>query len=117
MKANKRSIESLAPRVKALAELLCTPAPEGDVREKSRRGTLERYVCTLQRFRLAPIMCIIRKLTSIAGELVSLTNQGMVRGFFGNVKNADTLGGLVDDIRDAIIEYQVGPLNSHPRIR
>ena len=117
MKANKQSIESLAPRVKALAELLCTPAPEGDVREKSRRDTLERYVRTLQYCRLALIMCIIRNLTSIAGELVSLTNQGIVGGFFGNVKNADTLAGLVDDIRDAIIEYQVGPLNPHPHIR
>jgi len=31
----------------------------------------------------------------------------MVKGFFTNVKNADKLGGLVEDIRDAMMEYQV----------
>ena len=33
--------------------------------------------------------------------------QGKVEGFFNNVKNADKLGGLVEDIRDAMINYQV----------
>ena len=42
MKANKESIVSLTPRVKALAELLCVPASEGHVMEKSRRSILER---------------------------------------------------------------------------
>ena len=116
MKANKRSIESLAPRVNALHELLCTPALEGDVREKSRRGALERYACALKYCELALKMRIIRNLKRIAGELVPLTNQGMVEGFFCNAKNLEALGGLVDDIRDAIIEYQVGPLDSHPHI-
>jgi len=41
MKANKQAIESLAPRVKALAELLCTPVSEGDIKEESRRKLLE----------------------------------------------------------------------------
>ena len=41
-KANKQAIESLAPRVKALAESLCTPVSEGDTREESRRKALER---------------------------------------------------------------------------
>jgi hypothetical protein len=43
-----------------------------------------------------------------------LAKQGKIEGFFSNVKNADKLGSLVDDIRDAIIEYQVGPPNSDP---
>lgn len=38
---NDQSIESLAPRVKSLAGLLCTPVSEGDAREESRRKTLE----------------------------------------------------------------------------
>lgn len=42
MKANEQSIESLAPRVKALAESLCAPASEGDIGEEFRRNTLER---------------------------------------------------------------------------
>lgn len=39
--------------------------------------------------------------------------QGKIEGFFNNVKNAEKLGGLIDDIRDAIIEYQVR-LSSSP---
>ena len=41
-KANKQAIESLAPRVKELAELLCEPVGEGDVKEGERRTRLER---------------------------------------------------------------------------
>ena len=41
-KANKEAIESLAPRVKELAERLCEPVNEGDVKERERRMRLER---------------------------------------------------------------------------
>ena len=41
-KANEQTIESLALRVKALAELLCAPVSEGDVKERGRRKNLER---------------------------------------------------------------------------
>ena len=41
-----------------------------------------------------------------------MTKQGKVEGFFSNVRNADKLGGLVDDIRDAVVEYQVRLLSS-----
>ena len=41
-KANKQAIESLAPRVKELAEQLCEPVNEGDVKEGERRARLER---------------------------------------------------------------------------
>jgi len=47
-KANKQAIELLIPRAKALAETLCTPVPEGDIREESRRKILELYYCVLQ---------------------------------------------------------------------
>lgn len=39
--ANKEAIESLAPRVNALAKSLCVPVSESDIGEKSRRETLE----------------------------------------------------------------------------
>jgi len=42
MKANKQAIESLAPRVKKLAESLCKPVSEGDVDERKRRQKLEQ---------------------------------------------------------------------------
>jgi len=40
--ANTQAIQSLAPRVKALAELLCTPVSEDDVEEQERRTRLEQ---------------------------------------------------------------------------
>ena len=43
-KANKQSIETLAPRIDALAESLRAPVPKGDIREQSRRKVLERSV-------------------------------------------------------------------------
>jgi len=36
-----------------------------------------------------------------------LAEQGKVEGFFSNVKNADKLDGLVEDICDAVMDYQV----------
>ena len=41
-KANKQAIESLAPRVKALAGLLCAPVSDHDIGEGSRRKKLEQ---------------------------------------------------------------------------
>ena len=40
-------------------------------------------------------------------DLTLLSEQGKVQGFFNNIKNADKLGGLVEDIRDAMMNYQV----------
>lgn len=44
MRANKESIESLAPRVKTLAELLCKPVSEELAMENSRRNVLKGWV-------------------------------------------------------------------------
>ena len=42
MKWNEQTIESLAHRVKALAELLRSPVSDDDVGEQGRRQILER---------------------------------------------------------------------------
>ena len=39
--ANKQAIESLAPRVKELSEMLCEAVSEGDIKERERRARLE----------------------------------------------------------------------------
>ena len=48
-----------------------------------------------------------RKLGKILQELIPLADQGKVKGFFTNVKNAEVLSGLVENIRDAVMDYQV----------
>ena len=39
---NRQAIESLAPRIKSLAESLCAPVSEGDAKESFRRKRLEQ---------------------------------------------------------------------------
>jgi hypothetical protein len=48
-----------------------------------------------------------RKLEDIRQDLALLGEQGKAKGFFNNVENADKLGGLVEDVRDAVMDYQV----------
>jgi len=40
-------------------------------------------------------------------DLTLVAEQGKVEGFFNNVQNVDKLGDMVEDIRDAMMEYQV----------
>ena len=48
-----------------------------------------------------------RKLEGIRLDLTSFAEQGKVEGFLNNVGNAGKLGGLLEDIREAMMEYQV----------
>ena len=50
---------------------------------------------------------ITRNLENVRRALARLEGQGKVEGFFNNVENADKLSGAVEDIRDAMMEYQV----------
>ena len=52
-------------------------------------------------------MRIGRKLGDIHQELAVLGEQGRTKGFFTNVENAEKLAGLVEDVRDAMMDYQV----------
>lgn len=48
-----------------------------------------------------------RKLQGFRRDLAVLGEQGIVKGFLMNVENANRLSGLVEDIRDAVMAYQV----------
>ena len=52
-------------------------------------------------------MTIGRKLEDIRQKLALLGEQGKTKGFFNNVENAEKLGGLVEDLRDVMVDYQV----------
>ena len=58
-----------------------------------------------------------RKLQGVLRDLVPLEEEGKVEGFFNNAENAGRLGDLVEDIRDAITEYQVCALSLWISIR
>ena len=53
---------------------------------------------------------VSRKLEKALRELEPLADRGKVTGFLHNVKDADTLAGLAQDIRDAMMDYQVRTL-------
>jgi len=46
-------------------------------------------------------------LQDVLRDLGPLEAQGKVEGFFTDAENAKKLGGLVGDIQDAMMEYQV----------
>ena len=48
-----------------------------------------------------------RTLQNILQRLELLAKQGSVEGFLNNPKNAEELRGLVGDIGDAVMDYQV----------
>ena len=54
-----------------------------------------------------------RKLQDVGRDLVPLKKQGKVEGFFNNAENAGKLSSLVEEIRDAMMEYQVHRSATH----
>jgi len=53
-----------------------------------------------------------RKLDKVLQDLIPLVEQGKVMRFLNNAEDVDKLGGLVEDIRDAMMDYQVCPWKS-----
>jgi len=62
-------------------------------------------------------MAISRKLQDVRRDLAPLEQQGNAEGFFNNFENAGMLDGLAEDIRDAVMEYQVRGSNCSPPSR
>jgi hypothetical protein len=54
------------------------------------------------------------KLDGILKELIPLAERGKVPRFLDNAKDIEKLSGMVEDIRDATMEYQVGSQNDCP---
>lgn len=109
---NERTIELLAPRVKILSESLCEPIPPGDVNERERERKLERWAHSLQNQYPSLMHRISRKLEDVLQDLIPLVEQGETTEFGNNTGNAQKLDSLVEDIRDAVMHYQVCVLSS-----
>ena len=48
-----------------------------------------------------------RKLDKVLQVLIPLAEQGKITRFLNSTEDVDRLGGLVEDIRDAMMDYQV----------
>jgi len=110
MKENKQAIESLAPRVKALAERLCGPVPEGGCQGARKEKETRTVLSTLY----SPGTSVKSDMRGFAGSCKMFfeiyprwKNKGKAEGFLNNAEDASKLDGLVEDIRDAIMEYRV----------
>jgi len=53
-------------------------------------------------------------LDAVCQDLTLLAEQGGVVGFLANTENAQRIGGLVEDIHEVIMDYQVCVLNCLP---
>ena len=54
-------------------------------------------------------MGIDRKLEDVRRDLTLLAEQGKITGFLTNVENERRIDGLVEDIRDAMMDHRVRP--------
>ena len=52
-------------------------------------------------------MCTARKLEDVRRDLTPLAEQGNIVGFLTNVEGAKKINGLVEDLRELIMDYQV----------
>ena len=52
-------------------------------------------------------MWIVRRLEDVRRGLTLPAEQGKVIGFLANTENAQKINGLVEDVREALMDYQV----------
>jgi hypothetical protein len=95
----------LIPRVKELGQSLGALVPLGEVKEEQRRKILERYFRSSQP--MFNLTYVGSKLDDILKDLIPLAQRGKVTRFLNNAEDVEKLSGMVEDIRDAMMEYQV----------
>ena len=59
------------------------------------------------------LKCMDRKLDDVLQDLIPLAEEGKITRFLNSAEDVDKLGGLVEDIRDAMMDYQVCPQKFH----
>ena len=113
-------VRDIEQRVQSLSSVLASPVGEGDCAEKGRRAELKRFVlgtCTnIKRFAYPSL----RKLDGVITKLKPLSKEHVLLGFLRNDNNTKSLAGFVQELSDAIMDYQVrasSPVvifNEHP---
>ena len=59
---------------------------------------------------------ITRKMGNILWDLIPLEQRSKATQFLNSAEDVDMLGGLVEDIRDAMMDYQVCPQSSRSHL-
>ena len=103
---NADTMKGIERRVQSMSGVLASPVSEGDSAEKGRRVILQMFVpgcMNLCQFTYHTS----RKLKGVMAKLEPLTEQHALIGFFCNVDNATILAGFIQELADAITDYQV----------
>lgn len=99
-------MKGIERRVQLLSGLLASPVSEDDYAEKGRRVELRRFVSSHTNVCWFTYLSL-RKLEGVVMKLEPLAEQHMLIGFLHNVNNAKTLTGYIQELSDAIMDYQV----------
>ena len=61
-------------------------------------------------------MWITRKLDNVLRDLIPLEQRGKAVWFLNSTEDVNRLGSLVEDVWDAVLEYQVRPWSGHSHL-
>ena len=106
---NAENVEEIERRVQSLAGVLASPISEDDHAEKWRRAELLRfvpgwvYIGLFIRFAHPSH----RKLEGVVAKLEPLSKQHAFVRFLHNIDNAKMLTGFIQELANAITDYQV----------
>ena len=107
----KRKIEST---LSWLGRLKAEGSAVGDEGEQKRRQILFEYVSTTDCERVCILTLNLRALEGTKDQLQSLSEQSNAAGYRENDEDMQAVCALAEDVRDAVIEYQVSPNPSIP---
>ena len=105
--SNARQIGEIEERVLSLSDILRSPVKEGDHSERARRELLCRFVRSQSLSSLPLTQGVCRRLTDILGKLEPLSEQNGLLKFLRNEDHAGLLNVFVQDITQAVMDYQV----------
>ena len=114
---NKKQIEELVPKIKSMMDSLLgtsddrenVPVHKYAEREKSRRREFKRSVTIRLRLIYTGLMfwSVCRSLDKTRQKLEGLSDQNVLVRFLSNADQREEIVGTVEDVREAILNYQV----------
>ena len=113
--ANAEQIKDIEDRIESLSKILTYPVVDQDTGEKARTA-LRKFVFPLQSCTntLLNQLCPCRALSGIIAKLEPLSKERGLVKFLNNVAHASTLNGFVQDLANAVTDYQVrGAIAQH----
>ena len=103
-------MKDIEERVQSLDEMFISPAGDQDTQEEARRITLRKFVPLpfSQGMKTYLNRLVVRRtLVRIVAKLGSISERHGLLKFLNNVDHANTLKGLVQDLANAVADYQV----------